>query len=194
MNKAEQLAELERTAKDCTKCSLSETRKNVVFGTGDADARVVLIGEAPGLNEDVQGIPFCGKAGSVLNRLLLSIKLNRNSVYIANILKCRPPNNRDPLPEEIACCRTYLEKQLAIIDPVVIGCLGRFALRFILDLYSIPCTESISRVHGKVFSQEGEDLFNSRKIVALYHPAVATYNPNAFDLLKEDFAAISSLL
>jgi len=176
----------------CRKCSLARTRTHVVFGTGDPSSRIVFVGEAPGFNEDRQGVPFCGKAGRVLDELLAAVGLARKSVYIANILKCRPPGNRDPLLDEIALCTPYLARQIQIIRPEVICCLGRFSLAWVCRHLGIPEPGSISRVHGRVFST-GEDLFGRVSVVALYHPAVATYNPAAFAILKRDFAVLKTL-
>ncbi|NTW76705.1 MAG: uracil-DNA glycosylase [Syntrophaceae bacterium] len=133
---------------DCQLCSLGKTRKNLVFGDGNPQAKIVFVGEAPGADEDEQGKPFVGRAGQLLTKILEAIKLSREEVFIANILKCRPPNNRDPLPEEISACWPWLEKQINIIDPQIIVTLGRHSLnRFFPDF-------KISAAHGKILHKK----------------------------------------
>jgi uracil-DNA glycosylase len=188
MNKEIALKEIENQAKVCTKCPLSKTRNNVVFGMGSADAEIMFVGEAPGYNEDKTGVPFCGKAGEILNQLLSSVGLSREEIYITNIIKCRPPNNRDPLPQEAESCREYLEKQLEIISPEVICCLGRHALRYIFERFSFQVNEPISKIHGQVFVNR--DIFNNVKVIPLFHPAVAVYNPWKINVLKKDFSIL----
>lgn len=180
-----QLEILEKETGSCRKCKLWETRRNVVFGKGNPHAKIMFIGEAPGFNEDLKGIPFCGKAGGILDELLSSVNLTRDEIYITNILKCRPPGNRDPKPEEIEQCTGYLDKQIELINPEVMCCLGRYALDFMLEKFSFPKSDGISKVHGKMFSKES--LFNQVNIIAFYHPAVATYDPGKLELLKKDF-------
>jgi len=180
-----QLEILEKEAGSCRKCKLWETRRNVVFGKGNPRAKIMFIGEAPGFNEDLKGIPFCGKAGGILDELLSSVNLTRDEIYITNILKCRPPGNRDPKPEEIEQCTGYLDKQIELINPEVMCCLGRYALDFMLEKFSFPKSDGISKVHGKMFSKES--LFDQVNIIAFYHPAVATYDPGKLELLKKDF-------
>jgi DNA polymerase len=192
MVRKEKLVEAKREAVSCTKCAFWKERSNVVFGSGNPSARIMLVGEAPGFNEDKRGVPFCGKAGEVLDRLLLSIGMDRKDIYITNVIKCRPPNNRDPLEEEIENCSGYLERQISAIQPGIICCLGRHALKDILKRFSIQEEGSISRLHGKVF-EKSEDIFNMVRIVALYHPAVAVYNPGQFNLLQKDFSVLKEL-
>ncbi len=192
MDRKEKLEEAKREAVSCTKCAFWKERSNVVFGSGNPSARIMLVGEAPGFNEDKRGVPFCGKAGEVLDRLLLSIGMDRKDIYITNVIKCRPPNNRDPLEEEIENCSGYLERQISAIQPGIICCLGRHALKDILKRFSIQEEGSISRLHGKVF-EKSEDIFNMVRIVALYHPAVAVYNPGQFNLLQKDFSVLKEL-
>ena len=189
--KSEQLKILEDEVKHCKRCVLWKTRKNPVFGQGNPDTRVLFIGEAPGYYEDLKGIPFCGKAGKILDMLFDSIGLKRSQIYITNILKCRPPENRDPKMEEIEACRYFVERQIEIIKPEIICCLGRYSLKFILDKFSIEGETNMRKVHGKVF--EKNSLFSPVKIVALYHPAVATYNPKAFETLKKDFEILKKI-
>jgi uracil-DNA glycosylase family 4 len=179
----DELESLRQATEACLECSLGETRTNLVFGHGDTGSEIVFIGEAPGLNEDKQGIPFVGAAGKLLTELLSSVGISRDEVYIANILKCRPPGNRDPLPEEIAACRPVLFKQLAIIKPKVVVTLGAFATRTILNR-----TDGISKIHGQVFDVEGYAVF------PMYHPAAALYARSTRELLDEDFRKLKAFL
>jgi uracil-DNA glycosylase len=177
------LESLRQATESCQQCALGERRTNLVFGHGDPQADIVFVGEAPGFHEDQQGIPFVGAAGKLLTELLSSIGIKRDEVYIANILKCRPPGNRDPLPDEIAACRPVLFKQLAIIKPKVVVTLGAFATRTILDR-----TDGISKVHGQVFDVEGYSVF------PMYHPAAALYARATRELLEEDFRTLKAFL
>lgn len=154
------LQEAAHEASTCTKCRLAGGRTQVVYGTGNADADLMFIGEGPGYYEDKQGEPFVGAAGQLLNRMLEEIGVRRSDVYIANVIKCRPPGNRDPLPEEVDACTPWLREQIALIEPRVIVTLGNFATRFMLDK-----PVSISRVRGQRFPQEG------RTIIPTFHPA-----------------------
>jgi uracil-DNA glycosylase len=154
------LQEAAHEASDCTKCRLSGGRTQVVFGTGNADADLMFIGEGPGYYEDKQGEPFVGAAGQLLNRMLEEVGVRRADVYIANVIKCRPPGNRDPLPEEVDACTPWLKEQIALIEPRVIVTLGNFATRFMLDK-----PVSISRVRGQRFPLEG------RTVIPTFHPA-----------------------
>jgi len=174
----EHLPEIEQLglqAADCQRCALAERRTQVVWGDGPATAKVVFIGEAPGRKEDEGGRPFIGAAGHLLDELLQSAHITRADVYITNIVKCRPPGNRDPLDDEIVACRGYLNRQLQLLHPKVIVTLGRFSTHLILQT-----TESISRLQGRVFERHGY------KVLPLYHPAAAIY-----DLMKKEplFAA-----
>jgi uracil-DNA glycosylase family 4 len=154
------LQEAAHEASACTKCRLAGGRTQVVYGTGNADADLMFIGEGPGYYEDKQGEPFVGAAGQLLNTMLEEIGVRRGDVYIANVIKCRPPGNRDPLPEEVDACTPWLREQIALIEPRVIVALGNFATRFMLDK-----PVSISRVRGQRFPQEG------RTIIPTFHPA-----------------------
>jgi DNA polymerase len=165
--------------KRCSACELHETRKNVVFGEGDADADIIFIGEAPGSNEDLQGRPFVGAAGRILDEMLSAVRLKRESVYITNILKCRPPKNRNPKKDEIDVCAPYLDGQIEAINPKVICTLGNFASEYILEKFGFH-PESIGKIHGKTFDLQ--DL----RIVPLYHPATAVYNPGMKAVLIDD--------
>ena len=183
--------QIENSIRNCKKCELWKTRKNVVIGEGVSNAQVMFIGEAPGYHEDVQGRPFVGKAGKLLDELLFSIGLKREEVYIANILKCRPPENRNPSNSEIAACTPYLDKQIQLIKPKVIGTLGNFATSYVLEQFGFQA-ESIGKIHGKTFSVK--NLLFEAKIIPLYHPAAAIYNSNMKPVLMEDFKLIGSYL
>jgi len=174
----------------CQKCPLYKYRKQnnyyPVIGEGSHEAAIMFIGEAPGKREAETGRPFCGRAGQILNELLESAGIKRKEVYIANILKDRPPENRDPQKDEIEACTPYLEKQIEVIKPQVICTLGNFSTSFILEKYNLnDKIDGISKIHGEIFSSK--TLFGSVKIIPFYHPAVATYNPNMKTTLKEDF-------
>lgn len=192
MEKQRLLEECQAKASQCKRCVLWETRKNTVFGKGNPEARIVFVGEAPGYNEDIKGVPFCGKAGDVLDELFSSVNFKREDTYITNIIKCRPPNNRDPLEDEIKACIPYFERQLEIIKPAVICCLGRHSLRYFANKFSLKEKGSISALHGRVM-EAGEGLFPSMKIVALYHPAVAVYDPGKISILKKDFQVLQEI-
>lgn len=180
------LEELRAECLECRRCKLCETRTNVVFGTGNEHADVMFIGEGPGENEDLQGEPFVGRGGKLLDDMLELIYLDRSQVYIANMVKCRPPKNRDPLPEEQSACAEWLSRQLELIDPKLIVCLGRIAaMRFIRSDFKI------SREHGQWFD------VNGRRVMALYHPAALLRDPHkrpeTFEDLKRIRAAIDVL-
>lgn len=167
----------------CSRCSLHESRKNPVFGEGAADARVVCVGEAPGAREDETGRPFVGRAGGLLDRLLMSIGLPRSSVYICNVLKSRPPRNRDPLPAEVAACAPYLLRQLALIEPEVIIAFGAFAARTLLETKS-----ALGRLRGTVHRYSGYP------VVATYHPAALLRNPGWIRPTWEDLQIVRRML
>jgi uracil-DNA glycosylase family 4 len=184
----EALKEVFAQARSCTRCAeLAATRKTVVFGAGNADADLMFIGEAPGASEDEQGVPFVGRAGKLLETLLGEIGLSRSEVFIANVLKCRPPGNRDPLPVEISNCQDYLLRQVELIQPTVICTLGNFSTKL---LRGDPT--GITRLHG-----QPEVLVLGKRAVRLYpiyHPAAALYTPRMLETLREDFTRIPSLL
>ncbi len=184
----EALKEVFAQAKGCTRCTeLAETRKTVVFGAGNADAELMFVGEAPGASEDEQGVPFVGRAGKLLETLLGEVGLRRADVFIANVLKCRPPGNRDPLPIEIENCHEYLLRQVELIQPAVICTLGNFSTKL---LRGDPT--GITRLHG-----QPEVLTLGRRAVRLYpifHPAAALYTPRMLETLREDFARLPELL
>jgi DNA polymerase len=175
-------------ARGCTRCpQLVAARHTVVFGSGNADADVMFVGEAPGANEDRQGLPFVGHAGKLLDDLLAGIGLRRDEVFVANVLKCRPPNNRDPQPIEIENCQSYLLRQVELIQPRVICTLGNFATKL---LRGDPT--GITRLHGR----DEERVIGTRvvRLMPLYHPAAALYTSALVDTLREDFARIPELL
>ncbi len=171
----------------CTRCRLSQGRTQVVFGAGNPHADLMLVGEAPGFHEDKQGLPFVGQAGKLLEKLLAGIGLQREDVYIANVLKCRPPGNRDPQPDEIEACESHLFRQIELIDPTVVATLGNFATKL---LSGRPL--GITRVHG----QEQKTTLGGRSVLLypLYHPAAALYTPAMLKVLESDFARIPDLL
>ena len=185
------MEEVAKSVRNCKKCSLYQTRANPVLGAGNMAADIIFIGEAPGRNEDLKGVPFVGAAGKVLDELLRSVSLEREDVYIANILKCRPPNNRNPKKEEILACTPYLDDQIRIIDPKIISTLGNFASNYIMEKFTLP-TGSIGKIHGRIF--ETSTLTSRVNIFPLYHPAVAVYNPNMKNQLKEDFKVLKQIL
>ncbi len=177
---------------DCRKCLLYKTRNFPVVGEGDDKAEIMFIGEAPGANEDRTGRPFCGAAGEILDELLDSIKIKRKDIYICNILKCRPPGNRNPQKEEIQACASYLERQIEIIRPKIICTLGNFSTVYLMEKYGLKNqVQGISKIHGRIF--EVKNLFQSIKIIPLYHPAVATYNSNMKETLRKDFKVLEKL-
>jgi DNA polymerase len=154
--------------RNCKKCSLSESRTNLVFGGGNSHADILFIGEAPGKDEDEQGIPFVGKAGQLLNKMLQAIELDRNEIFIANILKCRPPQNRDPLPEEVSRCEPHLKRQIELIAPKIIVALGRIAGQTLLKMKDETLRDLRSRLHQ----------YNGVPLIVTYHPAALLRNPN----------------
>ncbi len=187
LERREQLKEVYRVASVCTRCALSETRTTVVFGAGNANADLMFVGEAPGATEDKQGLPFVGQAGKLLDKLLAEIGLERGSVFIANVLKCRPPGNRDPRPQEIETCSPYLHRQVELIEPLVICTLGNFSTKL---LRGDPT--GISRLHG----QPEVHVIGPRavRLYPLYHPAAALYTPSMVETLRADFARLPELL
>lgn len=186
MEKDIKLKEVRDEVVDCQKCSLYKTRNLPVIGEGNHQAKIIFIGEAPGAQEDKTGKPFCGTSGRILDELLESVGIDRKDVYIANILKDRPPGNRDPLPDEIQACVSYLKKQIEIIKPKVICPLGRYSMNFLMEEYGLKDSiEGISKIHGKVF-----DVSSEIKLIPFYHPAVAAYNGSMKETLKEDFKVL----
>lgn len=175
-----ELENLRAECLNCEKCKLCETRHNVVFGVGNPKADVLFIGEGPGENEDLQGKPFVGRGGELLDKLLAVVDLSREkNIYIANMVKCRPPKNRDPEEEEVAACRPWLEQQIKIIDPKIIVCLGRVAaIRFIDSNFKV------TKEHGQFIEKDG------RLVMGTFHPAALLRNPNNKPAAMEDFFAL----
>lgn len=166
----------------CTKCMLHHSRKNAVPGEGPSDAEILFIGEGPGFHENEQGRPFVGAAGKFLDELLASIRMKRSHVFIGNVVKCRPPGNRDPLPEELSACSQYLEMQIEAINPKVIVTLGRFSMAHFLP------GAKISEVHGQARK------VNGRLVVAMYHPAAALHQRSLKSTIEADFARLPDLI
>jgi uracil-DNA glycosylase len=183
----ELLKEVYEQARGCTACQLHQTRTQVVFGAGNADADLMFIGEAPGADEDRLGLPFVGRAGKLLDQLLGEIGLERDDVFICNTLKCRPPGNRDPYPNEIECCSGYLRSQVELIEPKVICTLGNFSTKLLRG-----DSTGISRLHGR----DEIRLIGTRaiRLLPLFHPAAALYTPSNLQTLRDDFARIPELL
>lgn len=182
MNLAEELAKVADEVSNCAKCILHQSRKLAVPGEGPSDADLMFIGEGPGFHENEQGRPFVGAAGRFLEELLASINLTREQVFICNVIKCRPPGNRDPSIEEMEACKPYLERQIKAIDPKVIVTLGRFSMARYFP------KARISAIHGQAKMVEG------RMIVAMYHPAAALHQPNLRSTVEQDFAQLPALI
>jgi DNA polymerase len=190
MDVATRAAALDRHAEEtsaCERCALAAGRTQVVFGAGHPDAELMIVGEAPGFHEDRQGQPFAGQAGELLERLLASVELTRADVYCATVLKCRPPGNRDPLPEEIAACEPHLFRQLELVRPAVVATLGNFATRL---LSGKPL--GITKAHGspQPVTVAGQHIV----VYPLYHPAAALYTPSMLRVLEDDFLRLPALL
>src|ERR687885_2623378 len=185
----EELKAVWRQASACTRCpQLAAARRTVVFGNGNADADLMFVGEAPGAREDEQGLPFVGQAGRLLDRLLADIGLTRSDVFVCNTLKCRPPGNRDPLPQEIDNCQDYLLRQVELIQPRVVCTLGNFATKLLRG----DAATGITRLHGR----EEVRRIGPRtvRLYPLYHPAAALYTPAMLETLRADFVRIPELL
>jgi DNA polymerase len=183
----EELKVLYAQVRDCTRCPLHQGRTNAVFGAGNADAELMFIGEAPGASEDRLGLPFVGAAGKLLDKLLAEIGMDRKDVWIGNVLRCRPPDNRDPQPREIEACQDYLFEQVRLIQPSVICTLGNFSTKLLRG-----DTTGISRLHG----HEELRVIGPRavRLYPLYHPAAALYTPSMLETLRSDFQRIPGLL
>jgi len=187
-DRREALKAVYEQARGCEKCpQLAATRTTVVFGAGNADADLMFVGEAPGANEDKQGLPFVGQAGKLLDKLLEEIGLQRSQVFIANVLKCRPPGNRDPRPNEIEACSDYLHRQVELIEPRVICTLGNFSTKL---LRGDPT--GISRLHGR--AEVHTIGRRAVRLYPLYHPAAALYTPSMLETLRADFQRLPELL
>ena len=181
------LQKLKEGAETCYRCRLHKSRTNVVFGTGPANAKIMLVGEAAGFMEDQTGIPFVGVAGKNLNTLLRTAGLKREDVYITNVLLCRPPRNRDPLPDEIEACRRFLEGHISAIKPKLVIALGRIAARTLLGRYV-----TMGREHGKLLDCTYAGI--NFKLYLTYHPAAALYGAEAKQRLQADFKKLGQLL
>jgi DNA polymerase len=168
---------------DCQRCKLAPTRTNIVFGSGNPNAELVFVGEAPGFDEDQQGLPFVGRAGQLLTKIIESIDLKREDVYICNVLKCRPPDNRNPEPDEVASCNPFLKKQLAAIKPKIVCCLGTFAAQTVLQTVA-----PISKLRGKFFDMDGI------RVIATFHPAYLLRSPDKKREVWEDMKQIRAEL
>lgn len=179
----ETLEEVRNDLGDCQRCKLAPTRKTIVFGQGDPRAALVFVGEGPGADEDEQGLPFVGRAGKLLNRMIQSIDMKREEVYICNIVKCRPPANRTPEKDEVESCSPFLFRQLKAIQPRLVCCLGAPAMKTLLGI-----KEGITRVRGQFFD------FASTKVLVAYHPAYILRNPREEKILREDFEKIREFL
>lgn len=182
MDPQKTLNQIAQDVADCQKCILHYSRKNAVPGEGPADADIMFIGEGPGFHENEQGLPFVGAAGKFLDDLLASINLKRSDVFIANVVKCRPPGNRDPMPEELEACSDYLEKQIKAINPQVIVTLGRFSMARYFP------NAKISAIHGQ------HKVVKGRLIVPMYHPAAALHQGSLRPVIQEDFARLPELI
>lgn len=182
MNVEETLAQIAGEVSACTSCTLHKTRKKSVPGEGPANSEIMFIGEGPGMNENEQGRPFVGAAGSFLNQLLAQAGLKREDVWIGNVVKCRPPENRDPMPEELAACNVYLERQIEALNPSIIVTLGRFSMGKFMP------GAKISAVHGQM------RRIGNRFVIAMFHPAAALHNINIKPQILADFAKLPQLL
>lgn len=182
MNADDELKQIAQEVAGCVKCQLHHSRKLAVPGEGPADAEIMFIGEGPGFHENEQGRPFVGAAGKYLDELLAKINLKRSQVFIANVVKCRPPGNRDPMPEELEACRAYLERQIQAINPKVIVTLGRFSMANFLP------NAKISSVHGQAMKVKG------RLVIAMYHPAAALHQQSLKPTIEHDFARLPELI
>jgi DNA polymerase len=183
VNPEDILSQIDSEVAACQLCELHHSRKNAVPGEGPQDAEIMFIGEGPGFHENEQGRPFVGAAGKFLEELLSTINLSREQVFITNVVKCRPPGNRDPLPEEVSTCTdTYLERQIQAINPKVIVTLGRFSMNLLLP------NAKISQVHGQSYQIKG------RTVVPMYHPAAALHQGSLRPVIKDDFAKLPQLI
>lgn len=180
---SESLESIRSDIGDCRRCKLAPTRTHIVFGSGNPNAELVFVGEAPGYDEDQQGLPFVGRAGQLLTKIIESINLKREEVYICNVLKCRPPENRNPEPDEVAACHPFLKRQLATIRPKVVCCLGTFAARTVLQTAA-----PISKLRGRFFDMDG------MRVIATFHPAYLLRSPDKKREVWEDMKQIRTEL
>ena len=178
------IEEIAEEIKNCKKCNLWGSRHNTVPGEGDPNAKIMIVGEAPGRSEDMQGRPFVGPAGKILDRLLAGIGVERKSVFITSVLKCRPPGNRNPTEEEIQACAPFLNKQIKAISPAIVCTIGNVATQHMMQAFGLK-PESIGQVHGRVFPINTLELHF--KLLPTYHPAAIIYNPGLEQMLRRDF-------
>lgn len=191
MSRARLMEKIAREVRICAKCSLWQSRRNAVPGEGNVDAEVMFVGEAPGYWEDFKGVPFVGAAGKVLDGLLEMIKLSREKVFITNVVKCRPPENRDPRQLEVATCTPlYLNRQIGLIQPKIIVTLGRCSAAYIFSEAGLEKVEGITKIHGRVF--EVSLLGFSVSVIPMYHPASVLHNPRYRDKLEGDFRLLGA--
>ncbi len=183
LNRVPTLPDIREEMGECTRCKLHRGRQNIVFGVGNSEADLMFVGEAPGADEDAQGIPFVGRAGQLLTRIIESIGLQREQVYIANILKCRPPRNRDPQPDEVESCEGFLFQQIQAIDPLLVVALGRYAAQTLLQTQT-----AISRIRGKFYP------YREGLLIPTFHPSYLLRNPRAKREVWEDMKAIRAKL
>jgi uracil-DNA glycosylase family 4 len=183
LNMAMTLDSIRSEIGDCQRCKLAPTRTNIVFGSGSPQAELVFVGEAPGYDEDQQGLPFVGRAGQLLTKIIESINLKREDVYICNVLKCRPPENRNPEPDEVGACNPFLRKQLAVIRPKIVCCLGTFAAQTVLQTAA-----PISKLRGKFIDMDG------MRVIATFHPAYLLRSPDKKREVWEDMKQIRAEL
>lgn len=189
---SDEIEKLNNEIKVCTKCRLHQFRKNAVPGEGDFNAKIMFIGEAPGYNEDVQGRPFVGAAGKLLTELIENIlEIPRTSVYITNVVKCRPPENRDPYPDEIQTCTPYLDKQIILIRPKIIVTLGRHSTSYILSKSGMK-VKNITKVRGQLFNISILGIMT--QVMPTLHPAAALYNPQLRSQIEEDFKKLREII
>ena len=190
-SKEQLIEDLSREINNCKKCELWKTRNKALVGDGSVNARIMVIGESPGYNEDLQGRAFVGEAGKILDQLLYIIKLKRSNIYITNVLKCHPPKNHNPTKQEIDSCINYLDKQIEVIKPKIIITLGKYASKEILNKFNLEFSK-ISEVHGKLF--DVKTSFGNIKIMPMYHPAVACYRSEMMDTIKNDFVKLGEIV
>jgi DNA polymerase len=195
MNIENLILELKERCNNCFLCDLSKSRNKVVFGKGNINAQIMLIGEAPGKNEDLEGYPFVGRAGENLNKMLNVIDLNLDDIYVANILKCRPPKNRDPSFDEIKKCTPYLIEQIKLIRPKIVATLGNYATKFVLsdfDLEKMKKIDGVSKLHGQVFEKKLGDF--EYLVIPIYHPAAIIYRPFLKEEFEKDFKIMKNII
>jgi len=192
-NSTNELRSIRDDVVQCTQCDLHKTRTYPVVGAGNHDADILIVGEAPGEEEDKKAVPFIGAAGKVLDKMLNHIELNRDDVYITNTVKCRPPGNADPTDEQKNACSGYLFRQVEAINPKVVVCLGNHATKSIMDMFGLEAkVEPISKIHGKLFATDPVLFPSGVKVMPLYHPAAMLHNPPLAEELRKDFKKLKA--